>query len=80
LIRITNTFIVHHIKKLAFLILFFSIIAANAQQEKKFILRTDFGYSYSHKDMLDAGSNSIGLNYFGEINSAFTTSMDADES
>ncbi len=64
-------------KKLYFLILLCSVLIANAQKEKKYILRTDFGYSYSHKDMLDAGSNNFGDNYFGEINSAFTTSIGA---
>lgn len=64
-------------RKLILLVLLFSVITANAQKEKKYILRTDFGYSYSHKDMLDAGSGNSVNNYFGEINSTFTTSIGA---
>ena len=64
-------------KKALFTVLLFSIVTVYAQQDKKYILRTDFGYSYSHKDMLDASTTAFGTNNFGEINNAFTTSIAA---
>jgi hypothetical protein len=58
-------------KQLILVFLVFGLTQLNAQTNKKFLLRTDFGYNYSHDDQLDinnAYSNSL---VYGEINRDF---------
>ena len=55
-------------KQIFYLIFIFSFIEVNAQTDKNYILRTNFGYSFSHKDMLDAGAANFGWYYYGVKN------------
>lgn len=54
-----------------------SVGVLNAQTDKNFILRTNFGYSYSHKDRLDAGNGIASSGYYGQINNDFTVDFRA---
>jgi len=56
------------------LIIVFTLVltVTNAQNDKKFLLRTSFGYNYSHMDRMDAGAGYLSNNIFGKINKEFT--------
>jgi len=54
-------------KKLLFVLFIFTILAElHAQNDKKYMLRADFGYYYIHKDQIDAGGG-YHNDIFGEI-------------
>jgi hypothetical protein len=64
-------------KKLIIIFLMLSVGLLNAQTDKNYILRTNFGYSYSHKDRLDAGNGFASSGYYGQINHDFTVDFRA---
>ncbi len=50
-----------------FLIFVFSTIGLNAQTNKNYIVRTNFGYHYNHNDLLDSKRDNFNQVNFGEI-------------
>jgi len=58
------------------IILIFSFVRLYAQTDKNYIVRTNLGYNYVHKDMIDAGFGVTNQN-FGEINQKLSLNLNA---
>lgn len=45
------------------------------RKKKDYLLRTNFGFSFAHEDMLDAGASNLGQDYYGIFKSDLTYSL-----
>jgi hypothetical protein len=64
-------------KNLICLFLLFCFTALHAQTDKHYLIRSNIGYNYSHKDMLDAGNGFPTNGLFGQIDHEFNGSLSA---
>lgn len=62
-------------KYVLYLICFLFLSEANAQTSKDYLLRTNFGFTFAHEDMLDAGVSNLGQEYYGILKSDLTYSL-----
>lgn len=64
-------------KQIITLIFIISLTQLVAQTDKDYILTSDFGYYYQHKDLADASYNATGLRNYGEKYNALTFNFSA---